>query len=68
MDEPHLDLANIKQRRLQSWLTFFGVGVAGVVTTIVNSQIQSTSLQIERVKAESEYAKSFIDYARARRC
>jgi hypothetical protein len=67
MDEPNLNLPDIKQRRLQSWLTFFGVGVAGVVTTlvttIVNSQIQSTSLQIERVKAEREYAKSFIDYA-----
>jgi hypothetical protein len=43
MDEPNLNLPDIKQRRLQSWLTFFGVGVAGVVTTlvttIVNSQI-----------------------------
>jgi hypothetical protein len=67
MDAPNSNLADIAQRRLQTWLTFFGVGVAGVVTTlvttIVNSQIQSTTLQIERVKAEREYAKSFIDYA-----
>lgn len=67
-DQPGgLTLEELKAKRLQSWLTFagviFGTTIVGTLTAFLNHQIQSTNVKLEQIKAEREYAKSYIDLA-----